>query len=111
MPRPARPVLERVLAKVEVTPFGCWQWTGARAGAYGHVRLGSQAAGFGVVHRVVWEALVGPIPVGLELDHLCRNHLCASPEHLEPVPHLLNVRRGIVRPAGRIRRNTIGVAA
>ena len=45
-------------------------------------------------HRVSWELLVGPIPEGLELDHLCRNHGCVNPDHLEPVTHAVNVRRG-----------------
>lgn len=47
-----------------------------------------------MVHRAVYEALVGPIPQGLEIDHLCRNRACYNPRHLEPVSHLENVRRG-----------------
>ena len=36
---------------------------------------------------------VGPIPDGREIDHLCRNHRCVNPDHLEPVTHLENMRR------------------
>jgi hypothetical protein len=56
-------------------------------GQYGQV--GHKAA-----HRVVYEALVGPVPEGLELDHLCKESRCVNPAHLEPVTHAENVRRG-----------------
>jgi hypothetical protein len=36
-------------------------------------------------HRVVYEMLVGSIPTGLDLHHLCRNTWCVNPEHLEPL--------------------------
>lgn len=45
-------------------------------------------------HRVAWELLVGPIPEDLELDHLCKNPRCVNPNHLEPVTHAENCRRG-----------------
>jgi hypothetical protein len=48
-----------------------------------------------VAHRLVYEELVGPIPEGMELDHLCRNTSCVNPAHLEPVPHRVNVLRGV----------------
>ena len=44
-------------------------------------------------YRVVWELLVGPIPEGLELDHLCVTPMCCNPQHLEPVTHAENQRR------------------
>lgn len=46
-----------------------------------------------VVHRVTYQLLVGPIPEGLELDHLCEVKACCNPEHLEPVTHAENLRR------------------
>lgn len=67
----------------------CWQWTGYRdKDGYGH--FGSPAR---LAHRLVWEALVGPIPEGLHLDHLCRNTGCVNPDHLEPVTAAENNRR------------------
>lgn len=66
----------------------CWEWTASLlTGGYGQYR--SRCA-----HRVAWELLVGPIPPGMELDHLCRNRRCVNPDHLEPVTHLVNVQRG-----------------
>ena len=70
---------------VSVTGF-CWNWTGPTVGPYGK-RSGKLA------HRVVFELLVGDIPEGLELDHLCRNTLCVNPDHLEPVTRAENMRR------------------
>ena len=61
------------------------------------------SSGYGIVticgkkyytHRVAYEELVGPIPDGLVLDHLCRNRRCCNPEHLEPVTDGENTRRG-----------------
>lgn len=66
---------------------GCLIWTG-RVGPDGYGRCGHKSA-----HRRVYEALVGPIPAGLELDHLCRTRLCVEPTHLEPVTHAENIRR------------------
>lgn len=82
------PEHERWLAKVRLTPFGCWEWTAGQS----HTGYGQH--GKHLAHIYVWELLVGPVPPGLELDHLCRNTLCVSPEHLEPVTHAENVRRG-----------------
>lgn len=47
-------------------------------------------------HRVVYEAVVGAVPPGLELDHRCRNRACVNPAHLEPVTHAENMARSSV---------------
>jgi hypothetical protein len=70
---------------------GCWCWRGVidRWG-YGRITIGGRV---GFAHRMSYEAFVGPIPDGLQIDHLCRNRACCNPEHLEPVTGLVNTRR------------------
>ena len=86
---------ERFEAKWTPEPnTGCWLWTGAtdRKG-YGQFR--SKGAHV-KAHRWSYERLVGPIPEGLQIDHLCRVPGCVNPEHLEPVTHRENQVRGLV---------------
>lgn len=75
-------------------PGGCWLWTGHQ-NELGYGRVYVSGAGQRMVHRVVYELLVGPIPDGLEPDHLCRVPACSNPDHLEPVTHAENIRRGM----------------
>jgi len=76
---------------------GCWPWLGATSD-YGHGRFLLEARrGIRVerrAHTVAYEHFVGPIPEGLEPDHLCRNPACVNPAHLEPVTHRENMLRG-----------------
>lgn len=71
----------------------CWVWeyTRDRKG-YGKVARSGRTH---FVHRYVYEQVKGPIPDGLELDHLCRNRICCNPDHLEPVTHAENLRRAL----------------
>lgn len=73
---------------------GCWQWVGLLDGA-GYGVFARYAA-----HRVAYETLVGPIPPGLQLDHLCVNPPCVNPAHLEPVTSYENTRRARLRSEG-----------
>ena len=87
----------RFWAKVSVAQDGCWVWTGATNDrGYGVINSGGSSPITLYAHRLAYEAFIsGSIPEGLELDHLCRVPRCVNPEHLEPVTHQENVRRGI----------------
>lgn len=83
---------EWVAKRVTTNAEGCWLWTGTTTKAgYGQVRRNGKAI---YAHRAVYEALVGPIPEGLQIDHLCRVRNCVNPLHLEPVTQRENLLRG-----------------
>jgi hypothetical protein len=90
----AIPAADRFWPKVDKDlSSGCWNWTASLVtGGYGGFaddQLRPVRA-----HRFAYELLVGPIPAGLHLDHLCRNRRCVNPAHLEPVTNPENVLRG-----------------
>jgi hypothetical protein len=82
---------DRFWSKVDKLDDGCWLWTGAcNSTGYGQWGVNGRSRS---VHRVAYEALVGPIPDGLTIDHLCRVRPCCNPEHLEPVTIAENTAR------------------
>lgn len=92
-------ILGKFLARANVVAeTGCWPWQG-RLMANGYGRLSNRLA-----HRVSYELLVGQIPEGLTLDHLCRNRRCVNPKHLDPVTHRVNILRGTGASARHARK-------
>jgi hypothetical protein len=99
-------LMERWWLRVEEQPDGCWIWTGAKwARGYGRFTMPGDQRRV-AAHRFGYEQLVGPIPDGLELDHLCRVHSCVNPSHLEPVTHAENSRRGIAAALSGVRERS-----
>ena len=74
----------------------CWVWTGYIHQSTGYGQFGSKGKGSNLPHRIAYQYLIGPIPKGLHLDHVCRNRICvnAAGGHLEPVTPRENIRRG-----------------
>jgi HNH endonuclease len=87
-----RLTFEDVLKRVQVQENECWLYP-RRPQTSGHVQIACEGK-VGQGHRVIYERLKGPVPPGLELDHLCRNRPCVNPDHVEPVTHQENIRRG-----------------
>ncbi len=77
--------------KVAFSIDGCWEWLAGCSGGYGQFRDGQRRV---VAHRFAYEDLLEKIPLGLELDHLCKNKKCVNPKHLEPVTRKENRERG-----------------
>lgn len=71
---------------------GCWNWKAGKQNGYGCYWINGKGI---LAHRFAYETLIGPIPKGLVLDHLCRNQACVNPAHLEPVTDRTNILRGI----------------
>lgn len=90
---------ERLATSYEVDEKGCWRWTGRHTTlGYGQLHVGGRDY---LAHRLMYERDRGPIPSGLELDHLCRVRDCVNPAHLEAVSHAENIRRSPLTPRSR----------
>jgi hypothetical protein len=105
----AKTLLERFEDKVMYEPnSGCWLWTASVIpDGYGMINVGGRKGRSMLAHRVSYELYKGPIPAGLDIDHLCRVRSCVNPNHLEAVSHSVNVLRGVV--PGKVRANCAAI--
>lgn len=97
--RERSPLIERLIDSYSPEPMsGCWLWTKSLdTKGYAQITTGSNydsSRRLKRAHRVAYEELIGPIPVGLQLDHKCRVRSCVNPNHLEPVTQRVNLLRG-----------------
>jgi hypothetical protein len=94
---------ESFWSRVEVPyqPSCCWEWTGPKnKDGYGRSTywIGYKNVAR-MAHRLAYTLLIGEIPDGLTLDHLCRNRCCVNPDHLQPATLKVNTLRGQTIPA------------
>jgi len=86
------PISSRTHMFVQGDPDECWEWQGStNKNGYGITGLSGKNV---LAHRAVYLEMVGPIPEGMQLDHLCANRICVNPNHLEPVTSHENQVRG-----------------
>ena len=94
--------LERFMIKVRQGKNGCVFWA-ASTNVYGYGQFWVDGR-MVKAHRWAYEYFIGPIPPGLQLDHLCRNRNCVNPAHLEPVTCKENLLRGDTLAASQLAR-------
>lgn len=89
---------EKIRKCISIDSDGCWMWTGDIT-KKGYARVywppkQYKLGGSRFAHVIVYKLLIGNIPVGKRLDHLCRKRSCVNPYDLEPVTNKENIRRG-----------------
>lgn len=92
---------ERFWPKVDTSagPDGCWPWRASlNMHGYGQFTIDGCVV---MAHRIAYRLVVGPIPTGMDLDHLCRVRQCVNPAHLDPVTRAVNLQRSPLTNAGR----------
>lgn len=120
---PPRPSLEeRIWSKIDTSggPVACWPWLDHRCiEGYGKFWV-DRSQTSAMAHRVAYELVLGPIPVGMTIDHRCHTEAlraglcpggrsclhrrCCNPDHLDPVTHADNVLRGAGPPSLNARK-------
>lgn len=84
-------------------PNDCWPWLGSTSLGYGRIGINRKQH---LAHRFAYELLVGSLPPGAHLDHLCRNRACCNPRHLQPVSRFVNWLRG-AHPSAVVHRTGV----
>lgn len=85
-------VVRKIAERVTVDGYECWIWQGNKLPkGYGVISFGGSTA---YTHRLMYEGEHGPIPAGMQIDHLCRQPSCCNPAHLEVVTPQENTLRG-----------------
>ena len=95
MARVAMDKVEKFWCSVSPEPnSGCWLWSGPLwPNGYASHQFGGRGNKAVLAHRFSYELHKGPVPEGLDLDHLCRMRCCVNPDHLEPVTRKVNINR------------------
>jgi hypothetical protein len=92
MGRKRHSLVKAAFGNAELGGSGCWEWTGAKnRQGYGVSNYENRTM---AAYRLAYMSEVGPVPEGMQLDHLCRNRACVRPSHLEAVPARINLLRG-----------------
>lgn len=90
-------IIRRFMSYVSHTPFGCWEWRGARnAKGYGAFKFNRTTLPAHRAAHILWKSRV---PNGLQVDHVCNNRSCVNPEHLQLVTQYQNKILGKIRRA------------
>lgn len=82
----------RIRRRIVIDSMGCWRWTGSHnSNGYGQTTIWKRCH---LLHRLIYSIVVGRIPDGLTLDHLCKCRDCCNPSHLDAVTARENLLRG-----------------
>lgn len=77
----------------KTAPGGCWLWVAGKTKlGYGAYSIGGFKAGMSYAHRLAYESLVGPIPTGKGIDHVCYSRACVNPAHMRLADRAENMR-------------------
>lgn len=86
-----RPAIDRFNEKWELDESsGCWLWTASVHAVNGYSVFMAYKPKIVRGHRWSYEHFIGPIPDGLEIDHVCRVRRCVNPSHLRAVTKIQN---------------------